>query len=115
MEAAILQSFAVSLWHVVLHSRSVSQVVLQPTLRPTQSLSTFSFPSQAAAAAMAPPGPRVAPAPTGVFTDVPISNIRRVRAAPQSGARAVGHFHSGCLVVPQFKTLERTLPVENTG
>ncbi|KAK7796602.1 hypothetical protein U0070_001842 [Myodes glareolus] len=34
----------------------------------------------AAAAAMAPPGPRVAPAPTGVFTDVPISNIRRVIA-----------------------------------
>ncbi|CAO2635120.1 Dihydrolipoyllysine-residue acetyltransferase component of pyruvate dehydrogenase complex, mitochondrial [Lemmus lemmus] len=40
-------------------------------------------PSKAApapAAAMAPPGPRVAPAPTGVFTDVPISNIRRVIA-----------------------------------
>ncbi|XP_041494495.1 dihydrolipoyllysine-residue acetyltransferase component of pyruvate dehydrogenase complex, mitochondrial [Microtus oregoni] len=34
----------------------------------------------AAAAAMAPPGPRVAPAPAGVFTDVPISNIRRVIA-----------------------------------
>ncbi|XP_040585630.1 dihydrolipoyllysine-residue acetyltransferase component of pyruvate dehydrogenase complex, mitochondrial [Mesocricetus auratus] len=41
-------------------------------------------PSKAApapAAAMAPPGPRVAPAPAaGVFTDVPISNIRRVIA-----------------------------------
>nr|BAC27715.1 unnamed protein product [Mus musculus] len=34
----------------------------------------------AAAAAMAPPGPRVAPAPAGVFTDIPISNIRRVIA-----------------------------------
>lgn len=64
---------------------------------------------------MAPPGPRVAPAPAGVFTDVPISNIRRVRTAPQSGARAVGHFYSGCLVVPHLKILERTLPVENTG
>lgn len=29
---------------------------------------------------MAPPGPRVAPAPAGVFTDIPISNIRRVIA-----------------------------------
>lgn len=40
-------------------------------------------PSKAApapAAAMAPPGPRVAPTPTGVFTDIPISNIRRVIA-----------------------------------
>ncbi|XP_055477963.1 dihydrolipoyllysine-residue acetyltransferase component of pyruvate dehydrogenase complex, mitochondrial [Psammomys obesus] len=34
----------------------------------------------AAAAAMAPPGPTVAPAPAGVFTDIPISNIRRVIA-----------------------------------
>ncbi|XP_028639675.1 dihydrolipoyllysine-residue acetyltransferase component of pyruvate dehydrogenase complex, mitochondrial [Grammomys surdaster] len=32
------------------------------------------------AATMAPPGPRVAPAPAGVFTDIPISNIRRVIA-----------------------------------
>ncbi|KAL1782655.1 dihydrolipoyllysine-residue acetyltransferase component of pyruvate dehydrogenase complex, mitochondrial [Sigmodon hispidus] len=40
-------------------------------------------PSKAApapAAAAAPPGPRVAPAPSGVFTDIPISNIRRVIA-----------------------------------
>ncbi|XP_052616124.1 dihydrolipoyllysine-residue acetyltransferase component of pyruvate dehydrogenase complex, mitochondrial [Peromyscus californicus insignis] len=40
-------------------------------------------PSKAApapAAAMALPGPRVAPTPTGVFTDIPISNIRRVIA-----------------------------------
>lgn len=34
----------------------------------------------AAAAAMTPPGPTVAPAPSGVFTDIPISNIRRVIA-----------------------------------
>ncbi|GAB1294189.1 Dihydrolipoyllysine-residue acetyltransferase component of pyruvate dehydrogenase complex, mitochondrial [Apodemus speciosus] len=34
----------------------------------------------AAAAAMAPPGPRAAPAPAGIFTDIPISNIRRVIA-----------------------------------
>ncbi|OBS83089.1 hypothetical protein A6R68_22927 [Neotoma lepida] len=32
------------------------------------------------AAAMALPGPRVAPTPVGVFTDIPISNIRRVIA-----------------------------------
>ncbi|KAM4828003.1 dihydrolipoyllysine-residue acetyltransferase component of pyruvate dehydrogenase complex, mitochondrial [Thomomys bottae] len=34
----------------------------------------------AAAAAMAPPSPGVAPVPTGVYTDIPISNIRRVIA-----------------------------------
>lgn len=33
-----------------------------------------------AAAAAAPPGPRVAPTPAGVFIDIPISNIRRVIA-----------------------------------
>uniref|UniRef100_A0A8D1LQ66 Acetyltransferase component of pyruvate dehydrogenase complex n=1 Tax=Sus scrofa TaxID=9823 RepID=A0A8D1LQ66_PIG len=32
------------------------------------------------AAAVPPPSPRVAPVPTGVFTDIPISNIRRVIA-----------------------------------
>ncbi|KAL6071544.1 hypothetical protein STEG23_024515, partial [Scotinomys teguina] len=40
-------------------------------------------PSKAApapAAAMVLPGPRAAPTPTGVFTDIPISNIRRVIA-----------------------------------
>ncbi|XP_023410558.1 dihydrolipoyllysine-residue acetyltransferase component of pyruvate dehydrogenase complex, mitochondrial isoform X2 [Loxodonta africana] len=34
----------------------------------------------APAAAVSPPGPGVAPVPTGVFTDVPVSNIRRVIA-----------------------------------
>ncbi|XP_069889138.1 dihydrolipoyllysine-residue acetyltransferase component of pyruvate dehydrogenase complex-like [Dipodomys merriami] len=34
----------------------------------------------AAAAAMAPPSPGVAPVPTGVYTDIPISNIHRVIA-----------------------------------
>ncbi|XP_051012375.1 dihydrolipoyllysine-residue acetyltransferase component of pyruvate dehydrogenase complex, mitochondrial [Acomys russatus] len=34
----------------------------------------------AAAAAIAPPGPTVAATPAGVFTDIPISNIRRVIA-----------------------------------
>uniref|UniRef100_A0A2K6T1J0 Dihydrolipoyllysine-residue acetyltransferase component of pyruvate dehydrogenase complex, mitochondrial n=1 Tax=Saimiri boliviensis boliviensis TaxID=39432 RepID=A0A2K6T1J0_SAIBB len=43
----------------------------------------------APAAVVPPPGPGMAPVPTGVFTDIPISNIRRVRELPSSGIRAI--------------------------